>query len=146
MKQRIFWYGAAVWEALRFVILYTHSMLLLDPANRAGAGLLLLWFGAAQLGLAGLCFFAGADPARSGILRGLYVLAKALTGLPAVMYTAVRVGMVFMGEPVWPVLPAVAVLIVDALFLTAAPWTRPEKVQPEASTLPELEITRLEED
>jgi hypothetical protein len=146
MKRKIFWYGAAAWEALRFVVLYTHCMVFLDPASRAASGLLLLWFGAAQLGMAGLCFFSGGAPAGASLLRNLYFLAKTLTGLPAVIYLTIRVAMVFLGEPFWPVLPAAAVLVIDALFLALTPQTPPATGQSEASTLPELEITRIEED
>jgi len=150
MTKRVFWYGAAAWEALRFIILYSHVMAVIDPTSRGISGLLLLWFGAAQLGLAALCFFAGADPREAALLRGLYLLAKSLTGLPALIYTAVKIGLTFLGEPPAALIPSAAVVLVDAALIAGAclgrPPVQPAAKAPDTSTLPDLDITRLEED
>jgi hypothetical protein len=152
MKNRkAIWLVLAAWEAVRFIILYTHAVLVLNPAFRGSSSLLILWFGSSQLAFSAAFFFIAYSASRLGAYRGLLALGKFLSCLPGAIYAISLVFLAILGETSAASLAFIGLVIVDIGILLFLQYVRiepgeREKPRKDNQEMPDLQITKVEED
>ncbi len=128
---------AALWELVRFFLLYRTLMVLPGIGGPLPANLLLLWFGASQLALSGGIVMMGFFPESYGSYARLLALGKLLGLFPGTLVLLAGLILANISDPLGAsrlpassvLLPAVIVLFDLIFFIFLLSFTTPKQEQ-----------------
>ena len=84
-KRKLVFLTGAVWEVVRFALLYLLLLVLMNPSFNIIGSILLVWFGTLHFLMAGLFFFLWFDQSRHSNLLPFVMLGKGLNIVPALL-------------------------------------------------------------
>lgn len=89
--------SGAVWEIVRFAMLYLLLLILMNPSFNIIGSILLVWFGTLHFLMAGLLFFLWIDQSRFSVLLPFISLGKGLNIVPALLLFIMGTGLFQIG-------------------------------------------------
>jgi len=92
-KRKIVFLTGAVWEVIRFALLYLLLLILMNPSFNIIGSILLVWFGALHFLMACCFFFLWIDQDRYSTLLPFITLGKGLHILPALLLFIMGTGL-----------------------------------------------------
>jgi hypothetical protein len=96
-KRKLVFLSGAVWEIVRFALLYLLLLILMNPSFNIIGSILLVWFGTLHFLMAGLFFFLWIDQKKYSVLLPFASLGKGLNIVPAVLMFIMGTGLFQIG-------------------------------------------------
>jgi hypothetical protein len=96
-KRKIVFLTGAVWEIIRFTLLYIILLVLMNPSFNIIGSILLVWFGTLHFLMACCFFFLWFDREKYSILLPFVTLGKGLNILPAIFLFVMGTGLFQIG-------------------------------------------------